>query len=115
MRIWNRDYVEATLAELGGQLVDETLWRESGDEIEESIFRVGVRLQSGMRDGFSIYLKENFDDPEAWRSVTVWAHPEVETMTSAEKFEWIVAHPTLHDDTYLNSLVQWMERFLASD
>ena len=66
-----------------------------------------------MRDGLSIYLKENVDDnSESWRSVVAFAHPETQIMTREQQMDWLRAHPVLHDDTYLNSLVQWMEKWL---
>lgn len=110
------DRLQARIEELGGRLTSRETWMQSSDEIEQRIFRIGggeVRLNEGIRDGLAAQVREDADGPDEWRSLTMFAHPEIETMTSEQKWQWIRARGVPDDETYLAWMLQHIEEFIA--
>ena len=110
------DRLQTRIEELGGRLIEHRTWMQSGDEIEERIFRLGereVRINEGMRDGLAAQVKEDADGPDGWRSLSLFAHPEIEAMTSEQKWQWIRARGVPDDETYLAWMLQHIEKFVA--
>ncbi len=110
------DRLQTRIEELGGRLTSRETWRQSGDEIEQRIFRIGereVRLNEGIRDGLAAQVREDADDLDEWRSLTMFAHPEIEKMTSEQKWQWIRARGVPDDETYLAWMLQRIEKFIA--
>ena len=110
------DRLQTRIEELGGRRTSHQKWMQSGDEIEERIFRIGqceVRINEGIRDGLAAQVREDGDEIGVWRSLTMFAHPEIGTMTSEQKRDWRRARGVLDGETYLAWMLEHIEKFIT--